>query len=67
MFRYLVVVVSFLIFVEIGGNKCKYNNTSTWHTSQLVLRKLYNLQKEHFNVINDYLDEETKRVEKLKK
>lgn len=59
MFKYLAIVVSFLVFIEI--------ESKTWHTSQVVLRELYNLQNEHFNAINDYLDRETKRVEKLKK
>lgn len=59
MFKYLAVVVSFLMLVE---SECK-----SWHTSQVVLKELYNLQKEHINVINEYLDKESKRVIKLKK
>lgn len=53
-----VVFLSFLIFAS-ANNK--------WHTSQLALIKLYDLQNEHFDVINNYLDSETKRLENLKR
>jgi len=58
MFKYLAVVSSLLIFVETGKR---------WHTSQIMLTKLYNLQNDHFNVLDNYLDLETKRLEELKK
>ncbi|VVC31301.1 Hypothetical protein CINCED_3A004282 [Cinara cedri] len=46
-------------------NQLKCNQK--WHTSQLSLRRLYDLQNEHFNVFNDYLKLETERLEELKK
>lgn len=58
MFRYLAFISFLLIAVE--GDK-------NWHTSQIVLNELYDIQKEHFSAINDYLDLETKRLDKLKK
>jgi len=58
MFKYLVVVSSLLIFVEAEQR---------WHTSQITLTKLYDLQNDHFNVLNKYLDLETKRLDELKK
>lgn len=58
MFKYLAVVSSLLIFVEAGQR---------WHTSQIMLKKLYDLQNDHFNVLDNYLDLETKRLEELKK
>lgn len=38
-----------------------------WHTSQIVLNELYDLQKEHFSAFNDYLNLETKRLNELKR
>jgi len=58
MFKYLSVVSSLLIFVE-SGNK--------WHTSQIMVTELYGLQNDHFNVLDKFLDLETKRLEELKK
>lgn len=58
MFVNFIVVSSLLIFVE--GKK-------RWHTSQIVLTQLYDLQHEHMDVIEKYLDTETKRLEELKK
>ncbi|KAL4149649.1 hypothetical protein QTP88_003541 [Uroleucon formosanum] len=57
MFKYLAVVSSLLIFAEAN---------QIWHTSQLALTKLYDLQNDHFNVLDNYLDLETKRLEELK-
>ncbi|KAL4148257.1 hypothetical protein QTP88_002537 [Uroleucon formosanum] len=37
-----------------------------WHTSQVKVMKLYDLQNDHFNVLDNYLDLETKRLEELK-
>lgn len=53
-----VVFISFSILAS-ANNK--------WHTSQLALTKLYDLQKEHFDAFNNYLDLETKRLEELKR
>lgn len=58
MFKYLAVVSSLLIFVE---------SENRWHTSQVKIMKLYDLQNDHFNVLGNYLDLETKRLEELKK
>ncbi|XP_060880222.1 prolyl 4-hydroxylase subunit alpha-2-like [Metopolophium dirhodum] len=57
MFKYLSVVSSLLIFVE---------SENRWHTSQIMLTKLYDLQNDHFNVLDNYMDLETKRLEELK-
>lgn len=38
-----------------------------WHTSQHALTELYNLQKEHFDVFNDYFNLEEKRLADLKR
>ncbi|XP_060880223.1 prolyl 4-hydroxylase subunit alpha-2-like [Metopolophium dirhodum] len=57
MFKYLAVVSSLLIFVE---------SENRWHTSQIMLTKLYDLQNDHFNVLDNYMDLETKRLEELK-
>lgn len=58
MFKCLVFV-SMLLIVAEGATR--------WHTSQIVLKELYNLQKEHFSVFNDYLELEIKRLNELKK
>jgi len=58
MLKYLVVVSSLLIFVDA---------IQRWHTSQIMLTKLYDMQNDHFNVLDNYLDLETKRLEELKK
>jgi len=58
MFKYLFVFSSLLIFVE---------SRNRWHTSQIMLTKLYDLQSDHFNALNNYMDLETKRLEELKK
>ncbi|XP_026811721.1 prolyl 4-hydroxylase subunit alpha-2-like [Rhopalosiphum maidis] len=57
MLTYLAIVFSLLMFVEAGQK---------WHTSQIALTKLYDLQNDHFNVFNKYLDLEEKRLEELK-
>lgn len=53
-----VVFLSLLIFASAD---------TKWHTSQLALTKLYNLQNEHFDVINNYLKLETKRLKDFKR
>jgi len=58
MFKYLVFVSSLLIFAVTGQR---------WHSSQIMLTKLYDLQNDHFNALDKYLDLETKRLEELKK
>lgn len=58
MFVNLIVVFSLLLSVE-GGKR--------WHTSQIVLTQLYDLQHEHMDVIENYLGAVTKRLGKLKK
>jgi len=55
---YLACIFSFLVLVE---------GITSWHSSQVALTKLYDLQNDHFNVINDYLELESKRLEELKK
>jgi hypothetical protein len=57
MLTYLAIVFSLLLFVEAEQR---------WHTSQIALTKLYDLQNDHFNVFNKYLDLEIKRLEELK-
>ncbi|CAI6369320.1 unnamed protein product [Macrosiphum euphorbiae] len=57
MLKYLAVVSSLLIFVEA---------IQRWHTSQVMLTKLYDMQNDHFNVLDNYLDLESKRLEELK-
>ncbi|XP_060880427.1 prolyl 4-hydroxylase subunit alpha-2-like isoform X2 [Metopolophium dirhodum] len=57
MLKYLAVVSSLLLFVEA---------IQRWHTSQIMLTKLYDMQNDHFNVLDNYLDLETKRLEELK-
>lgn len=59
MLRYYVVFVFSLLIYD--------SESQRWHTSQLALTRLYNLQMEHFDVIHDYLDLETKRLEELKR
>lgn len=60
MFRYLFYVSSLLILIEGGQGQ-------QWHSSQISLMKLYDLQKEHFISCFDYLNMETKRLVELKK
>lgn len=57
MLTYCATVFSLLMFVEAEQR---------WHTSQVVLTKLYDLQNEHFNALNKYLNLEIKRLEELK-
>lgn len=58
MLRFSFFVHALLIFV---------NGEMKWHSSQVSLMQLYDLQKEHFTAINSYLESETKRLEELKK
>lgn len=57
MFKYLIIVL-------LIPTLAKARN---WHTSQVSLMHLYKLQKEQFNVINEYLALEKTRLEELKK
>ncbi|XP_025196695.1 prolyl 4-hydroxylase subunit alpha-2-like isoform X2 [Melanaphis sacchari] len=57
MLTYLAIVFSLLMFIEAEQR---------WHTSQIILSKLYDLQNDHFNALNKYLDLEVKRLEELK-
>ncbi|XP_001945742.2 prolyl 4-hydroxylase subunit alpha-2 isoform X2 [Acyrthosiphon pisum] len=57
MLKYLAVVSSLLILVEA---------IQRWHTSQIMLTKLYDVQNDHFNILDNYVDLETKRLEELK-
>ncbi|VVC41056.1 Prolyl 4-hydroxylase, alpha subunit,Oxoglutarate/iron-dependent dioxygenase,Prolyl 4- [Cinara cedri] len=57
MFKYLIFL-SLLIFTEAEKHR--------WHTSQLVLKKLYDLQQKHFDAFRVYLNMETERLDKLK-
>lgn len=56
MLKFLFFVCMCLIYVK--GRK-------TWHTSQVALMELYDLQNEHFTVIDNYLELETKRLKEL--
>lgn len=58
MFKYLAIISFLWIFVEAEQR---------WHSSQISLTKLYDLQNDHFDAFNKYLDLETKRLEELKK
>lgn len=58
MLRYIIFVFSLLIYESEGQR---------WHSSQLALTRLYDLQMEHFDVINNYLELETKRLEDIKR
>lgn len=56
---YVLLLLSILsIFAE-----CK----QLWHTSQVALNKLFDLQMEQFDAFKNYLDLETNRLEKLNK
>lgn len=57
MLTYCATVFSLLMFVEAEQRL---------HTSQIALTKLYDLQNEHFNALNKYLDLEIKRLDELK-
>lgn len=57
MLKFLLFFCMWLIHVK---------GQQSWHTSQVTLIKLYNLQNEQLTVINNYLELETKRLEKLK-
>lgn len=57
MLRYLV----FFISVWISAN------CINWHASQIILRRLYDLQNEQFAVTKEYLELETKRIQELQR
>ncbi|KAL4148258.1 hypothetical protein QTP88_002538 [Uroleucon formosanum] len=57
MLRYIV----FFVFT------CTFANGINWHSSQIVLRHLYDLQDEQFVVIEKYLELETKRMHDLER
>ncbi|XP_027852158.2 prolyl 4-hydroxylase subunit alpha-2-like [Aphis gossypii] len=57
MLTYCATVFSLLMFVEAEQRL---------HTSQISLTKLYDLQNEHFNALNKYLELEIKRLDELK-
>lgn len=44
-----------------------FANGINWHSSQIVLKKLYELQNEQFIVIDDYLKMETTRIRDLER
>ncbi|VVC31299.1 Prolyl 4-hydroxylase, alpha subunit,Oxoglutarate/iron-dependent dioxygenase,Prolyl 4- [Cinara cedri] len=60
MCRFSILLFSSFMILFVEGRQ-------RWHTSQLRLMRLYDLQKEHFNVFNDYLNSETDRLGELKK
>lgn len=57
MLKYILVFVSIWTFV-IGMYSYR-------HSSQISLRRLYDLQNEQFSVARDYLNLETKRIQHL--
>lgn len=57
MLKFLVFVCMWLIYVK--GQK-------RWHSSQMALIQLYDLQNKHFKMINNYIELETQRLEKFK-
>lgn len=59
MFKCLAAYVSMLVIVVEGRLK--------WHTSQIVLNELYDLQNKQFSALDDYLDLETNRLDELKR
>lgn len=59
MIRYFAFIFSlFTLLVDIS---------QTWYSSQYALTQLYNLQLEHFDVLNNYFNLEEKRLEELKR
>lgn len=61
MFKILYVL--FLLSILSIFAECK----QLWHTSQVALNKLFDLQMEQFDAFKNYLDLETNRLEKLNK
>lgn len=57
MLKYLV----FFIFARISVNGIN------WHSSQITLERLYDLQNEQFAIIKDYLESETKRIQEIQR
>ncbi|XP_026813539.1 prolyl 4-hydroxylase subunit alpha-2-like isoform X2 [Rhopalosiphum maidis] len=57
MLRYLMFFISTYMFA----------NGINWHSSQVILRHLYDLQDEQFAVAKEYLELETKRIHDLER
>lgn len=58
MFKYLIVVSLFLIYAE---------SKQKWHSSQIALNQLFDLQNEQFDAVKKYVELETKRLDELQK
>lgn len=57
MLKYIIYFISTWMFVK----------GKIWHSSQISLRHLYDLQNEQFAVVRDYLNLETKRIQHLER
>ncbi|CAH1713702.1 unnamed protein product [Aphis gossypii] len=57
MLRYLVFLIS----------TCMFANGLNWHSSQIMLRYLYNVQDKQFALAEEYLKLETKRIHELQR
>lgn len=54
------IFVNYLFFVMGTSNE------QSWHTSNVAIQQLFDLQNEHFNIFKEYVDSETKRLDELK-
>lgn len=57
MLRYLVFLISTCMFV----------NGLNWHSSQIMLSHLYDVQDKQFALAEEYLELETKRIHELQR
>jgi len=57
MSRYLVFLIS----------TCVFANGLNWHSSQIMLRYLYDVQDKQFALAEEYLELETKRIHELQR
>ncbi|KAE9544664.1 hypothetical protein AGLY_000206 [Aphis glycines] len=57
MLRYLVFLIS----------TCMFANGLNWHSSQIMLKYLYNVQDKQFALAEEYLELETKRIHELQR
>lgn len=57
MLRYLLFLIS----------TCMFANGLNWHSSQIMLRHLYDVQDKQFALAEEYLELETKRIHELQR
>ncbi|XP_016658719.1 prolyl 4-hydroxylase subunit alpha-2-like isoform X1 [Acyrthosiphon pisum] len=57
-------MLRYIVFFVFTGT---FANGINWHSSQIILRHLYDLQDEQFAVIKEYLELETKRIHDLER